>query len=252
MSLGSGDLILIDSRNRNSGSTNSLNINLNEPMTGTYELTTFSIVNNFYNVVNGENDKLYFTHSVQGVKIVTLTSGNYTFSTIVTMLTTVMDSSMSGGITFAITYSATTGKLTFVISSGTFQFTFETNSSDTCRFLIGKNSVDDSLSASQIGDNPIDLILHKHICIKIAQDSSQSVTLANNVQASLIIPIDSTISFGSLLQYNKNKNFNQYLSFGSTGSISILDIDFFSNDGDSLSSNAAEWSMTLKQLFTNS
>lgn len=241
------DLILIDSRNRNSGDSQSYNISLEENLNGTYELATFSMSNNFYNVVTGENDKIYLNHSVDGNRTATLTQGNYTGSTLATMLKTVMDAAMAT-ITFTVAYSSSTGKITFTPSGGTFGFRFSSNSSQTARYVIGKNAVDDSNGASQVSDNPIELSLHKHICIKIAQDSNQHVTLSNGVEASLIIPIDDSVPFNEgIIQYQRNKGFNQLLTFGSQ--ISSLDITLYSNDGDNLPVNATEHTFCLKKLY---
>jgi len=249
MSTGS-DLILIDSRNRQgtSSTSQSFTLGLQETLYGTYELVSFSMSNNLYNVVSGENDKLYLNHSTEGNKTITLTPGKYEGSTLATMLKTVMDAGMSGGITFTVSYSSTTGKITFTPSAGTFKFTFSTNTSASCRKIIGKNEVDDTTASAQTSDNPIELRLHDNIAIKVAQDSNQHITLLNGLEASIMIPIDNNVSFNSgVIQYQRNKGFNQYLTFGST--ITYIDITVYSQDGDALPLNSTEWSMCIKKLY---
>ncbi len=241
----STDLILIESNRRNlEGTPSSFQLELNENLEGTYELSTFNITNSFYNVVSSENNIINFTHSTDGALIAILTPGFYTPLTLLTEIKTQMDS--AGVITYSIDYSTSTGKYTFTPSAGTFGFTFLTNTSSSARRLLGKNEVDDITASSQVSDNVIELKLHDIICIKIAQDNGTHVTLSDGTECSFIIPIKDR-TFGEVIHYQRNTNFGQFAIFNS--SISTLNIDLFANDGDLLQTNGIDWSMSLKKLY---
>jgi len=242
----SSDLIVIESKNRSSGSPNDFKITLSENLTnGNYLLTSFSMSNNLYNVVAGENDKLYVEHSVDGNNTLTLTPGKYSSSTLLTELKTQLDS--ISAVVYTITYSATTGKYTFTPDSGNFGFKFSTNTTASCRFLIGKNAVDDVLGASQVSDNPIDLKLHDIIAIKILQDNNSHGTLSGGTEFSVLIPLDSSVAFGDTIHYKTNVNFQQSFAFSSA--VNTLDIELYAGDGDLLPINGTEWCMSMKKQF---
>ncbi len=242
----SSDLILIDSKLRSSGTQNNFKITLSQNLaSGTYLLTSFSMSNNLYNVVSGENDKVYVEHSVDGNNTLTLSEGQYSSSTLLTELTTQLDSISL--VSYTITHSATTGKYTITPSSGTFGFKFSTNTTATSRYLLGKDEVDDALGSSQISDNPIDLKLHDNIAISILQDNSTHGTLPSGKEFSVLIPLDSSVDFGDVIHYKNNLNYQQFFSFSS--SVNILDIELYAGDGDYLPINGTEWRFSIKKYF---
>ncbi len=241
--MSSTDLVIISSKVRISGTSNNLQLTAPELLNGTYELTNFTLINSLYNVVAGENDKIYFTHTVDGILVATLTPGNYTSTTLVVEIAAQMDAASTANYTVA--YSANTGKITFTPSSSTFGFTFATNTTATARYLLGKDAVDDVAASSIVSENVIDLKLHDFIAIKIAQDNNTHVTLPDGTECSFIIPIGNA-SFGSVIGYTRNGNFGQFIKFNN---VNTLDIEMFAADGDTLDLNGLEWSMGVKKLY---
>lgn len=240
----SKDLIFIDSKNRTVTSTSSsdFSITLTENVGGLYQLVHLSLLNSLYNVVAGENDKLYVEHSVDGAQTLTLSPGNYTTATLATEVKTQLDT--ISAVVYTVTYSSTTGKYTVSPDSGTFAYRFATNTTASSRFLLGKDAVDDGLAASQVSDNMANISLHDSVAVKISQDSNAHVTLPNGTEASFLIPVD--VSFGSVLHYKNNQVFQQYVRFGSN--TSSLTIQLYANDGDLLDINGVDWSMSLKYV----
>lgn len=242
----SSDLIILESKNRSSGSINSFKISLPEITTnGTYLFTSFSMTNNLYNVVSGENNKIYINHSVDGDQVLTLTPGNYTENDLIVEIKTQLDS--ISAVVYTVTYSDTTGKLTISPDSGNIYFTFGTNTTDSARVLMGFNESDGIAAASQISDNPIDIKLHDYIVLKIIQDGYQYVTLNGGTEASVIIPIDGNIAFGGAIHYTNNLNYAQYFKFSSA--LTSLDIELYASDGDMLDTNGTEFAFSMKRIF---
>lgn len=241
----SSDLLLLRSKDRVSGGvSNNFKLNLQENLSGTYEFASFNMFNSLYNVVAGENDKLYVEHSVDGNNTLTLTPGLYSFSELDAELTTQLDS--ISAVTYTITFDTKTGKYTFTPSSGNFGFKFSTNTVATCRFLIGKNSIDDVLGATQVSDNVANLVLHDNIIIKVSQDNNQHLTLPGGTEASLSIPLEN-VAFGSVICYRRNQSYPQFLTFSSV--IGSLDISLLDENGGLLPINGIEWTFSIKKLF---
>ena len=241
----STDLIVIDSKSRSSGTSNNLSVSLDENVNGTYALSTFSMTNNLYNVVLNENDKMYMVHSVDGANTLTLTPGTYNSATLLTEVKVQLDS--VSGVVYTITYGSTTGKYTFTPNSGNLNFAFLSNTTASCRYLLGFNEADGIPAASIVSDNPIDLKLHDIIAIKIAQDNNAHLTLPGGTEASVLIPLEASILFGQVIHYQRNRNFGQFVKFSSE--ISNLDISLFAGDGDLLPNNGAEWCLSISKLF---
>ena len=55
---GSSDLLVIDSKNRSSGTSQSFSLSLQENLLGTYELSSFNMINNLYVIIKVG----HFTH----------------------------------------------------------------------------------------------------------------------------------------------------------------------------------------------
>lgn len=243
----STDLIVIDSKSRVSGTSNSFRINLSENLSsGTYEFESFNMTNSLYNVVTGENDTIYFENSIDGIFSAILLPGFYS----TTSLRIEIEDQMSAASTsdYTVDYNSTTGFYTFTPSLGNLKFLFGSNSLSTARYLLGKDSVDENFSAIIVSDFVIDLKLHDNIIIKISQDNNQHGTLPNGTEFSLIVPIEETaLAFGNIIHYKRNTSFSQTISF-LTG-VSALDIELFAFDGDLLNINGVEFCMVIKKLF---
>lgn len=236
------DSVLITSKDRLSGDINDLVFECKESLEGSYELTFFQMTNNIYNVSTGENDKVYLTHSVDGVQEITLDKGSYDAADLAVELKAKLDA--ISAVVYTVSYALTTGKYTISPDSGTLQFTFGTNTSASARKLLGFLEADTLAAASLVSDVPIDLKLHDMIVVSVLQDNLSYVTLPSGVEASLLIPIEN-IEFGSRIFHSRNQNFNQLIRF--TNSTSRLSVRLFSIDGDLLDINGADWVMAFRR-----
>ncbi len=242
----SEDLLLIDSKDRTSGSPSSQNftVALAENVQGTYQFVSFSMTNNLYNIVASENDQVHMNHSVDGDNTVTLTAGHYTSATLIAELETQLET--ISAVTYTVAYDATNGKITVTPGSGNFGYKFATTTTRTSRYILGKDEVDDTPASSIESDNPIDLRLHDNIVLKISEDNFQHVTLPTGLEASVIVPIDE-IPFGDTIHYKLNQGYPQFFKF--LTSTSVFTIQLFAGDGDNLPINGTEWRFGLKKLF---
>ena len=95
-----------------------------------------------YLVVNSTNNVFTVTEGVDSA-IVTVPVGNYNTSLMVSALQTALNTASPTGKTYTVTFSSTTQKFSFVISSGTFVFTFgqdDDNGVNNMRLVLGFNA----------------------------------------------------------------------------------------------------------------
>lgn len=125
-------------------------------ITSLAENLSFLGIDNQYFDITGGNDEIIFTSSRAGPRTITLSHGSYDCEELATELQTEMnaDSTLtgSGAITFSVSYSSTTYKIT--IDAGVGETIAYTHSGSSAGFAIG---FDDDHSASQTttSDNPI-------------------------------------------------------------------------------------------------
>jgi hypothetical protein len=245
------DVVVLDSRMRDTpGNTdsNQVSLSLSENVHGTYELMSFHMANNLYNVVSDENNKVYWEYTTVGNITTTITPGYYSGTTLATFLQTQMRTD-SGDVALTCSYSSTTGKLSW---SGppaqTIRFKFGTNTTASARKLLGMTAVDGVLALSQVSIFPIDLKLHTNIVVKIFEDNNKNVYLEMpEIEASFTIPVDPNITFGDILGDTRNNSYNQYISFASP--TNLLTINLYSADGEFLQTNYADWIMIIRKLY---
>jgi hypothetical protein len=201
-----------------------------------YELDEFIMNNNLYNV-NDNNNKVYFDEG-GGNLTATLTNGFYYPTDFATELKTQLDS--AGGDTYTVTYSSITGKLT-IGSTGTFGFQFASNTSNTARYLLGLEKVDQPIASSQLS-GVLDLAPHKALFIKFDDDSNKHIKGSDYFVATFVISNEK--SFGDVVRYKKNNNYSQYIKFSSSGS---LHFRFINDKNQDVNLNNAQWIMILRR-----
>ena len=236
---------LIDSRLRSTGTVQSGNynfINAGGVGGGTYELLSFQMANNLYNV-DTTNQNIFWDEGGGDLTAV-IPVGNYTAATLAVTMKVVMD--IASGSTFTIAHGADTGLYTFTIAATTFRFKYLTNTTDVARTVTGFNALDGVLAVSQVSDVPIDLNLRKNILIDVAQDSTQNVTLLSGAEFTFTVPLDDTSSFGSLVSYEKAEGYAQRMTLAAN--MNSLDIALFHGDGAVLT-NTAEYKLLIRRLF---
>jgi hypothetical protein len=149
----------------------------------------------------------------------------------------------ASGSTFTFVVGAETGVLTVSIAVSTFQWTFGTNTLQSANSLLGLNSVDTVLAASQVGDFLPDLGLHTHLLVRVSGDGNQHATRLNGQEYSAIIPFNE--NFGDPMRARKLINYQQILFFAN--STSTITVTLFTEDGVALL-NAPRYVLLLRRM----
>lgn len=242
------DVLVFNSRQKSSGTNQNANYNLinmggiGKSPSSTYEMLSYHSVNQVYTVEAGVNDKVYFDEGA-GLLTATLSPGSYTETSLLVELIAKMDA-LSGNSYATSSFSSVTGKYTFTLGAGTFQFLFTSNTSDSARRLLGMNEFDDVLAASHVSDNVVDLKLHSNIFITIPQEGSKNVTLLDGSEFTLMIPLNT--AFGQDIHHRKQEHYQQLMIF--TSNISNIDIELYTQDGVPLK-NTPDYTLILRKLF---
>ena len=191
----------------------------------------------FYNI-NIYNNVLNMT--VDGVsKILNLTKTNYNSSTLISEITAQL--ALQSVTDIAITYSGTTGKLTFTKTSGTFSINGSSTISKVLGFIEGTtyNSVAQVITAP----NPLNLLgilkikIQSHALNTISFDSAGGNTNKNILA---VLPIE-VGNFG-LIQYDNLSNLEIPLN---VKMINAIDIQLYGDDGNLINFNGIDWSISL-------
>lgn len=211
-------ILYLDSQN----STNN-SFKLDDPVHGIYKLLSFTCTNNLYNV-NDYNNKIYINENGTDFTII-LTNGYYDITDLQTHIEQRCNSSLNG--TFTVSVDTNTNKFTFS-NTLTFYFTFNTNTRNSARKLLGMNAVDGESSTSITSDIAIDLNTYKDIFINIKQNDDRNILSSNHFNTSFIV--NGTGSFGEILRYINDDNFNQDAKFYNTKALTLRFHDINNND----------------------
>ena len=241
MSALQSDLVVLDSKQRTSGTIQSAQYNLVNMggVKGTYELFDYHSQNQVYNVEVGVNDTIYWTEP--GALNATIPPGSYNTTTLHAAMTVVMDAASAS--TFTFTVNADTGKVTVAITAGTFAWAFN-GTTDGANELIGQSLTNPGASASIEGDLTPNLDPHTHIFITIPQDGTKALTVMNGTEYSSMVPLNS--SFGQPIQFAKSV-YSQVVSF-SPNNFTIINVELYTEDGNVLV-NTPEYVLVLRKLF---
>ena len=181
----------------------------------TYKLLSFCCTNNMFNV-NDYNNKIYITENSIDLEG-TLTNGYYDINDLKDNISTVLNNICSGTIT--VTLDDNTNKYTISNDTHNFYFSFGTNTSNSARVLLGMNASDGTNATSQTSDVPLDLNTHKNIFIRFEQDDNTDIMGIDFFNTSLVI--NGTGSFGEILRYVDDDNFQQYVRFKDTKKLKV-------------------------------
>ena len=196
---------------------------LDEALSGKYKLVSFVFTNNVYNV-NDINNKIYFTENGNNLTA-TLTNGYYDSTDFVTHLSNVLNNAASGTITVSI--NSNTNKLTITDTLNIY-FTFGTNTNNSARKLLGFNESDGTANTTQTSDKPIDLNTYKGIWLDIYENYDKRMYGIDYFNTSMYINGEG--SFGEIVRYKNNDNFDQYIQLNNTKHIEIKFHDRNHND----------------------
>lgn len=244
------DILVLDSKGKNTGTTNqSATYNLvamggiGAAPLARYELLSFHAVNQVYTVETGVNDLLYFIDA-GGLITATLDPGTYTPATMFTEVVNQMGISGDGYAVGSV-HDTTTGKYTIVRDGGaTFQFLFAANTTASARRLLGMDEFDDVLAISHTSDYPVDLKNHGNIIIRIPEEGRKDVSILDGSDYSFLIPLNS--DFGEHIHHRKEVHYQQLIEFVSN--VSVINVDLYTGDGVALV-NSPDYELVLRRLL---
>ena len=198
------NLYKICSSKRATGSINDFTISFNQALDkGSYRLKQVVIPNSVL-VVNSTNNKIYFEENGGSVLTATMTTGDYSTTTLATQIGLVMTNiSASSGLTrtYTATYSDTTKKFTISVSTSTFRMLMATYTTNSAYIITGFNVDDASFASSQISDIVINLTnnIYSYNLYIQGQTVNNSLVDNNGVFYSFSVPV--SVSFGNVICY---------------------------------------------------
>lgn len=198
----------------------------------TIKLLNFSLPVSFTNI-NSSNNTM-----VVGTSTYTLTTGNYTASTLRTHLQSVLGSG------WTVSYDSTQNKYTFSSSSS---FTFK--SSSTCLKVLGFATTSDTSSSgtSLTSTYQIDLSGDNTIYYDIANLKTNNLSSSVGAQTSILRSVLNNVTNGSVLYYEDQSDLSATIS---EDHISFLHIRLYGEDATTLLDlNNSDWQSTIEIGF---
>lgn len=250
MSSISSDIIVLDSRQKNAGSTNQAAVysllNVGGIGSGTYELLSYHSVNKMYNIEVGVNDSVLFDEGI-GLVTGTIAPGFYTSrAALLTAIVAAMDA--AGTQTYGTsTHDALLDLYTFVPVGGiaTLGFSFGGSPAASAHRLLGMADVTvAAIAASITSVNVVDDRLHSNIFVTITQEGNKHVTLLDGTEHSVMVPLNSV--FNEAIHHRKQEHYQQTMSFPTN--ISTITVTQTTQDGVTLV-NAPDYELTVRKLF---
>jgi hypothetical protein len=201
------------------------------------QLTTFNFINAFYNI-NSTNNKFYFSlngagESIESIYNITIPTGNYTITTLLTYLNTELSSAI------VLTYEPSLFKIKF--TSDTYTFILRSGKNNCLNVLGFSDTTYESYDISSINLINLTGIRSMYISlnnIRIQSNSSTSSTLSNILES-----INVDVLAGSSKSYYNNSNVKYRID---EEYVNYLNVDIYDSDTlNLLDFNNTDWFMTL-------
>lgn len=237
--------VFITSQDRENGTISSCSVNLKNAVLApkAYAVESVQMFNAQY-TINNNNNQFHFRDSTNTAHTITLTNGNYTGSSLATLITNAMNTAdTSSGDTYTVSFSSVTGKITIANDTSNFQLTFGNVTSRSVASTIGFNNTNLTGSQSYTGQNLIKLS-SKYYIIKTdlgGKNQTHSVNAFENV----LCVVNNSTTFGDLIIYQpylaKTFKLNQI------NEISKIKFDIYDDNGN-IADLQLDWSVNLTIL----
>lgn len=204
------------------------------------ELLTISMPMTFYNIRTGFNNQIVFNDGTSDYTV-TIDPGNYTASSLVKEIQTVLNDAGSS-ITFTVTYSTNTMKVT-IAGNNPFSLNF---TQGTCWRELGFTQTTFTGASSYTGPNAISLDRPNNIFINVKELSSRLETSSVSFFPQFVLNVNANA--GSLSYYYSLSSFSQILLM-KPSSIQHLSINLTDGENNAVDLNGSEWSMIWKLHF---
>jgi hypothetical protein len=258
--------LVIDSRDRVSGTSTNFQVKLNPAIFGVKSIKLVNVVmpNSIYNFTNS-NNYLYIaeTGAGGGTVGILITPGCYTATQVATIIGQQLTSHSLLGYTYTCTYSTNTLKFT-ITSTGNFQMLMTSNNnyaSKPAGQILGFN-LDTSPALSQTGDTIPQLYQPTHIFIDIAE--FPVITRSTNYFLYGTFFVNLTTNSGSIENWSLFERNYEVDFYGTSRAISELNIrlkirntlnqsveNLFIGGNDSVEPdlNGGDWTMVLELCY---
>lgn len=240
--------ILLDSRNRTSGTTSSFTTTL----PASFDIRDIVVVEaeipfTWY-IVNSTNNKIDIKEPSGGTTAVaTISSGTYTSSTLTAELKTRLEAAGAAATIYTISFSTTTGKYT-IAGDTTFDLLFSTgaNASTSIREVLGFNATDKTGASSYVSDNVANLTGEQYIYIKssLVRGITEGVVSAGfATDTGILAKIPVSGVFGDTLFYKPPVE-RSILAYVGT-KITSIDLSLTFRSNVSIDLNGQPWAIKL-------
>lgn len=209
--------IFLDTRYKNTGTTNympSWRLPTGQSLNGNLLISLNScIIPNLVFPITSQNNTIVFAEGGGGNITATLTSQDYTGTTLASTLQSVLNT--AGLLTYTVTFDPLTTYLTIAVSTSTVQFK-TSNTAFTAGFVLGFDETTDTAdSASITSDYPVRLDGSMYIDIEVTNANTHSLSVNNSSTPFIRIPL--TSSFGSIVNYDASDIADNVMTIDSTG-----------------------------------
>jgi hypothetical protein len=234
--------IKLMSSDRESYSASSSNFTLNLKsffLHGAYSLSRFFCPNSIYNV-DSRNNLLRFTDN-NGAATATITSGWYTTATFPAAVKSALDTA-SGGVTYTVSISSTSGKILITPSAGNLTLRFSTTANSAAP-LLGFNNVDTAAATSQTGDNIVNL--NYLLSINVTIENEPEIHTSTGNCTTFCIPID--VNSQEFISWSPLSDSHAQIVYFNNP-VKLLNLKLVDDSNNVLNLNGGEWYMLLRKI----
>lgn len=235
-------VLYVDSKYRTTGVPENFSINL---VSGIKKVTQIEVISaeipyTFYSI-NTSNNVLCWTNGASATFSATVPPGNYTTSSFITVLQTVMNAQMAG---FTLTYNREQFKITFANASAFRLDLTNASGTSTLSTLIGLNTAS-SLSTSVTPVNIVNIGGPKYLLIKSIGLTRPKITrpFLNTAQDDVLYKVAVNGAPGDIL-VEKNL-YTNLLKYGVRQTIQNMDFQLVDDQNNQINLNGQDWSLTI-------
>lgn len=240
-------MLLIDSRDRVTGTTDAFTINLVEGLKQVkgIRLEQFVGANTFYTIRSNYNTQIPFYDS--GAATATLTPGIYTATSLVAAVATAMTAASPASATYTGSYSTVTLLATFTISTGTFYFRFAPSVSTQIPLReLGFTATNGTAASSQTGISVVQCDLPLNIGIQIsALPTIIARTDSSGNAVTFTVPI--TVNSGGI--YYTDLDGSQINKWDNPLDIQTFSVSIVGRSNEMLSLNGSDWTCLIEIYY---
>lgn len=243
--------VYVDSGYAYSGSTNNFTYYLKEPIKNAtaFKITSAEIPLSYYNVrssgVDANNTFIFSENGGTTTTTATITAGYYTSTTIITALTSAINTASPNHYTYSITYNAVTG-LFNITSTGNFvvMYSSSVNGWLSINWLLGFIQKSNAAATSQSAQSAPMLDYYQYLYFRIGLNFKGNYDETGSKNNIIKIPI--TSPQGSIQYYfDVSDNRFDILSNGGNDMVSFFSVQLIDSDNFFVNLNGRQVSLTI-------